>query len=212
MVKRLFMFKSDAQDFGGELAMRKIITISREFGAGGRSIGKEVAKELGIAFYDRDIILKTAQETTDLTPDEIRKFEEKTHLNVGFTQSLFDYYSRPIDEKIWDAQVKAIRHLADKESCVIVGRNADYILREFDNLLRVFVYADKRWRIEHLKTLMSGSESEIEAKMNQADKARKNYCSKLTGRAYGDLHNYDLSLNTGKLGFERAVELILKSV
>lgn len=192
--------------------MRKIITISREFGAGGRSIGKEVANELGIAFYDRDIILKTAQETTDLTADEIRKFEEKTHINVGFTQSLFDYYSRPIDEKIWDAQRKAIRSLADKESCVIVGRNADYILREFDNLLRVFVYADKRWRVEHLKTLMEGSDSEIEAKMNQADKARKNYCSKLTGRTYGDLHNYDLSINTGKLGFDKAVELILKSV
>ena len=65
--------------------MKKIITISREFGAGGRSIGREVAGKLGIAFYDRDIILKTAQETTDLTPDEIRRFEEKTHINVGFT-------------------------------------------------------------------------------------------------------------------------------
>ncbi|MDO4187770.1 MAG: cytidylate kinase-like family protein [Lachnospiraceae bacterium] len=191
--------------------MRKIITISREFGAGGRSIGREVASKLGIAFYDRDIILKTAQETTDLTPEEIMKFEEKTHINVGFTQSLFDYYSRPIDEKIWDAQVKAIRHLADKESCVIVGRNADYILREFDHLLRVFVYADKQWRVQHLKTLMDDSESEIESKMNQADKARKNYCSKLTGRAYGDIHNYDLSINTGKFGFDKAVELILNT-
>ena len=193
--------------------MKKIITISREFGAGGRSIGREVAGKLGIAFYDRDIILKTAQETTDLTADEIRRFEEKTHINVGFTQSLFDYYSRPIDEKIWDAQRKAIRNLADKESCVIVGRNADYILREFDHLFRVFVYADKKWRIEHLKTLMIGcSDAEIEAKMNQADKARKNYCSKLTGKVYGDAHNYDVSINTGKLGFDKAVELILNTV
>lgn len=191
--------------------MKKIITISREFGAGGRSIGREVAGKLGIAFYDRDIILKTAQETTDLTPDEIRKFEEKTHVNVGFTQSLFDYYSRPIDERVWEAQRKAIRHLADKESCVIVGRNADYILREFDHLLKVFVYADKQWRIEHLKTLMDGSDAEIESKMNQADKARKNYCSKLTGRVYGDVHNYDLSINTGKFGFDKAVELILNT-
>ena len=195
----------------GGVVMKKIITISREFGAGGRSIGREVAKELGIAFYDRDIILKTAQETTDLTADEIRKFEEKTHINVGFTQSLFDYYSRPIDEKIWDAQRKAIRSIADKESCVIVGRNADYILKEFDHLLRVFVYADKSWRIQHLKTLMDGSESEIENKMNQADKARKNYCHKLTGGVYGDAHNYDLSINTGKLGFDKAVELILET-
>ena len=137
--------------------MKKIITISREFGAGGRSIGREVAGKLGIAFYDRDIILK-------------------------------------------------------KESCVIVGRNADYILREFDHLLRVFVYADKEWRVRHLKTLMDGTDSEIEAKMNQADKARKNYCSKLTGKVYGDALNYDLSINTGKLSFDKAVELILNTV
>lgn len=192
--------------------MKKIITISREFGAGGRSIGREVAKRLGIAFYDRDLILKTAQESTELTPDEIRRFEEKTHINVGFTQSLFDYYSRPIDERVWDAQVKAIRNLAEKESCVIVGRNADYILREFDHLLRVFVYANKDWRVRHLRDLMDGTDAEIEAKMNQADKARKNYCSKLTGKVYGDAHNYDLSINTGKLGFDKAVELILNTV
>lgn len=191
--------------------MKKIITISREFGAGGRSIGRDVAKRLGIAFYDRDLILKTAQETTGLTPDEIRRFEEKTHINVGFTQSLFDYYSKPIDERIWEAQRKAIRSIADKESCVIVGRSADYILREFDHLLRVFVHADKNWRIQHLKTLMEGTDSEIEAKMNQADKARKNYCHKLTGGVYGDVHNYDLSINTGKLGFDEAIELILKA-
>lgn len=191
--------------------MKKIITISREFGAGGRSIGRDVAKRLGIAFYDRDLILKTAQETTGLTPDEIRRFEEKTHINVGFTQSLFDYYSKPIDERIWEAQRKAIRSIADKESCVIVGRSADYILKEFDHLLRVFVHADKNWRIQHLKTLMEGTDSEIEAKMNQADKARKNYCHKLTGGVYGDVHNYDLSINTGKLGFDEAIELILKA-
>ena len=192
--------------------MKQIITISREFGAGGRSIGKRVAKELGIGFYDRDLILKTAQEATDLTPDEIRIWEERTHINVGFTQSLFDYYSRPIDEKIWDAQRKAIRNLADKESCVIVGRNADYILKEFDHLFKVFVYADKEWRIEHLKTFMSESPEEIEKNMNKADKARKNYCAKLTGRVYGDAHNYDLSINTGKVGFDKAVELILNAL
>lgn len=192
--------------------MKRIITISREFGAGGRTIGREVANKLGIAFYDRDIILKTAQESTELTADDIRRFEEKTHIDVGFTQSLFDYYSRPIDEKIWEAQRKAIRNLAEKESCVIVGRNADYILREFDHLLRVFVYANKDWRVKHLSTLMEGSYAEIESKMNQADKARKNYCSKLTGKVYGDAHNYDLSINTGKLGFDKAVELILSTV
>jgi len=192
--------------------MKQIITISREFGAGGRSIGKQVANKLGYAFYDRDLILKTAEETTDLTPDEVRKWEDKIHINVGFTQSLFDYYSRPIDEKIWDAQRKAIRHLAEKESCVIVGRNADYILREFDNVLRVFVYADKEWRINHLSSLMEGSYSEIEKNMLQADKARRNYCSKLTGRVYEDAHNYDLCINTGKMGFEKASELILNAL
>lgn len=192
--------------------MKKIITIGREFGAGGRTVGHQVAEQLGISFYDRDIILKTAEESSHLTAEEIRKWDEKVPHNIGLTQSLFDFYSRPLSEQIWDAQRDAIRKIADQESCVIVGRNADYILREFDHVLKVFIYADKEWRIEHMRSLMpQSSRAEIEADTTSVDKARHNSCMKYTGQPYGFVGNYDLALNTGRLGFEKAVELIVKA-
>lgn len=193
--------------------MRQIITISREVGAGGREVGKRVAQELGIAFYDRDIILKTAEHSSDLTAEDIRRFEEKPHHSLGLTQSLFDLYSRPLDEKVWEAQVKAIRALADKESCVIVGRNANYILREFDHHTKVFLYGDKEKRIERVKiTLPDSTYAEREKYVTQVDKQRSNYCMKLTGVSYGDARNYDLCLNSWAFGLDKTIELILSAV
>lgn len=127
--------------------MKRIITIGREFGAGGSDLGRRLARELGIAYYDRDIILRTAKASDHLTPEQVRLWDERVPMEFGFTQSLFNFYSRPLSEELWDAQVRAIRALADKESCVIVGRNADYILKEYDHCLRVFIHADRAWRL-----------------------------------------------------------------
>ena len=121
--------------------MKKIITIAREFGAGGGEIGRRTANELGIAYYDRDIILKTAVASGKLDPEQVRRWDERVPSSFGFAQSLFDFYNKPLDEEIWNAQMEAIRDLANQESCVIVGRNSDYILAEFDHCLRVFVHA-----------------------------------------------------------------------
>ena len=115
--------------------MRKIITIAREFGAGGGEIGRRVAKELGIEYYDKDIILRTALANPKLTPEEVRKWDERVPNTFGFAQSLFDFYNKPLDEELWQAQMDAIREMASHESCVIVGRNSEYILREFDHCL-----------------------------------------------------------------------------
>lgn len=117
--------------------MKRIITIGREFGAGGSDLGRRLARELGIAYYDRDIILRTAKASARLTPEQIRLWDEQVPHEFGFTQSLFNHYSRPLSEELWNTQVRAIRELANKESCVIVGRNADYILKEYDHCLRV---------------------------------------------------------------------------
>ena len=134
--------------------MKQIITIGREFGAGGGELGRRLARELGIAYYDRDIILRTAKASAHLTPEQVRRWDERVPHEFGFTQSLFNFYERPLSEELWDAQVRAIREIADKESCVIVGRNADYILREFDHCLRVFVHADRNWRLLHMRKLL----------------------------------------------------------
>lgn len=193
--------------------MKRIITIGRQFGAGGGEIGRRVARELGIEYVDRDLILRTAAESMQLTPEEVRKWDEKVPHDVGFAQSLFNFYSRPLSDELWNAQVGAIRKLADSQSCVIVGRNADYILREFDHCLRVFVHADRNWRLMHMRELMPDTPLEqIEADMRSADRARRNYCAKRTGQTYGDSRNYDLTLCTSRLGLDKALQILLCAV
>ena len=192
--------------------MKKIITISRQFGAGGGEIGRRTAEALGIAFYDKDLILQTAKASAGLSPAEVRRWDEKVPADFGFTQSLFDFYNRPLGDKLWEAQVKAIRETADRESCVIVGRNADYILREFDHCLRVFVHADFEWRAERMSHKMPDATPEkLRADIKSADKARKNYCTHFTGRRYADATNYDLTLCTSKLGIDAALDQVLRA-
>ena len=189
--------------------MKRIITIGREFGAGGSDLGRRLARELGIAYYDRDIILRTAKASAHLSPEQVRQWDERVPREFGFTQSLFNFYSRPLSEELWEAQVKAIRELANKESCVIVGRNADYILKEYDHCLRVFVHADRSWRLLRIREEMPDVPlSVLESDMDTADRARRAYCEKMTGRTYGDSRNYDLTLCISSLGFEKAYQLL----
>lgn len=190
--------------------MRKIITIGREFGAGGGEIGKRIAKELKIEYYDKDIIFKTVMAAQNLSPEQVHRWDERVPKNFGFTQSLFDFYNKPLEEELWQAQRDAIRELANKESCVIVGRNGDYILREFDHCLNVFIHAGFQWRVKRMTGMMEGkSEEQVASDVKAVDKARKKYCEYYTKCIYGDARNYDLTLNTEKLGIDRAVELIL---
>lgn len=192
--------------------MRKLITIGREFGAGGGEIGRKVAKSLGIEYYDKDIILKTAVAGKSLTPEQVRKWDERVPKNFGFAQSLFDFYNRPLEEEIWQAQRDAIRELANKESCVIVGRNGDYILREFDHCLRVFIHAGFEWRVKRMTAMMDQVPAgQVANDVKAVDKARKRYCEHYTGQTYGDARNFDLTLDTEKLGIDKAVELILSA-
>ena len=189
--------------------MKRIITIGREFGAGGSDLGRRLARELGIAYYDRDIILRTAKASAHLSPEQVRQWDERVPREFGFTQSLFNFYSRPLSEELWNAQVNAIRELANKESCVIVGRNADYILKEYDHCLRVFVHADRSWRLLRIRKEMPDVPlSVLESDMDTADRARRAYCEKMTGRTYGDSRNYDLTLCISSLGFEKAYQLL----
>ena len=189
--------------------MKRIITIGREFGAGAGTLGRRLAKELGIEYYDRDIILATAKASAHLTPEQVRQWDERVPKEFGFTQSLFNFYSKPLGEELWNAQVHAIRELADKESCVIVGRNADYILKEYDHCLRVFVHADRSWRLLLMRQEMPDTPwNVLESDMDTADRARRAYCEKMTGRTYGDSRNYDLTLCTSTLGLEKAYQLL----
>ena len=188
--------------------MKKIITISREFGAGGSAIGMEVAKRLGFEFYDKAIILRTAKES-NIDVESILRWDEKVPKNFGFAQSLFDFYNRPLNEKLFDAQKDVIRRIGEKGKCVIVGRNANTILKEFDNCLHVFVHADPYWGMEHMKEKMpDATEAKISEQIRVIDKARRKYCAYYTNTEFGVADYYDISLNSSSLGIETCIDTI----
>ena len=193
---------------------KKIITISREFGSGGRTVGHMVAERLGIPFYDKELVDQIALES-GFAPKFV---EENGEHSPG--SSLFSYAFAPqgvpgimnglsTADFLWNIQCSVILQLAEKGPCVIVGRNADYILKEYDHCLRVFVHADRSWRLLRIRKEMPDTPlSVLESDMDTADRARRAYCEQMTGRTYGDCRNYDLTLCTSSLGMEKAYQLL----
>ena len=189
--------------------MKNIITISRQFGAGGGTIGKMVAKELGYYYCDKDMIIRAAIESGNLSPDEVRFFDEKVPREFGIGQSLFDFYNKPLDQRLFNAQKEAIRKVAEKGNCVIVGRNANIILKEFDRTLHVFVAGTERYRVNRMMERMPGyTEEKVLEKLRSVDKARKKYCKHYTDTEFGNAAYYDLCLKSSTLGLERCAEII----
>ena len=133
--------------------MKKIVTISREFGAGGGTIGYRLSQETGLEYYDKELILMRAGKG-DVDIYSLIKWDENVPINFGFTQSLFDFYNRPISDRIFQIQKQTIQEIGEKGNCIIVGRNANTVLREFDNSLHVFIHADFDWRLERMKQKM----------------------------------------------------------
>lgn len=188
--------------------MKKIITISREFGAGGGSIGQLTAERLGYAFYDKELILETAKQS-NLDVQELALYDEKVPVNFGFAQSLFDFYNKPLNERLFKAQKQAIQKIAEKGNCVIVGRNASSILKEYDYTLHVFIHAPSYYRIKRMKEQFPDmSEMQLAEKLQSVDHARKKYCAFYTDTVFGMASFYDLSINTEKIGIDTAVEII----
>lgn len=188
--------------------MKKIITISREFGAGGSAIGTQVAKRLGYEFYDKAIILRAAKES-NIDMESILKWDEKVPVNFGFAQSLFDFYNKPLNEKLFEVQREVIRKIGEKGNCVILGRNANTILKEFDNCLHVFIHAAPYWRLEHMKEQMPDTpEAKISDQIRAIDKARRKYCTYYTNTEFGMSEYYDITLSSSTLGIETCVDII----
>lgn len=193
--------------------MVNIITISREFGSGGRTIGKEVAKKLGIPCYDKDLIEKIAEES-GYAKGFVEDESEYAPNSSGFA---YMFLGRGIDglsnaDKIWIAQKKVIEEIADKGPCVIVGRCADYVLKERKDCLNVFVYADKKFRAERIVKQYGESRVEPEKRLNDKDKKRKLNYKYFTEQEWGKRQNYHLCIDSGFIGIERAVALIVDAV
>ena len=190
--------------------MAKVITISREYGAGGGTIGEMVADRLGLEYLDKAIILKTAYEA-QVNVDSAFKLDESVPINFGFAQSLFDFYNKPLNEKVFAAQSEVIKRYGEKGNCVIVGRNANSILREFDNTLHVFICGKLEDRVNRLmnKEMYKGvPENKIVGLINTVDKRRRKYCEYYTNTRFGDAKNYDICLDSSRLGVEKCVGII----
>ncbi len=195
---------------------KRIITISREFGSGGHSLGELVAKKLGIAFYDQELIEK-AVEKTGFSHEFVQEAGEyaSSTSKLLFNMTLASSYSAvglPSNyDKIYAAQNNIIRSLADEDSCVIVGRCADYILRKREDCLNVFVHADLESRKKRvLERYGEQPKKSIEKRLEEKDKKRSLYYKHYTGNDWGDSRNYHLSVNTSAVGLERAANWIVE--
>ena len=187
--------------------MNRIITISREFGSGGRTIGKKVAAKLGIPCYDSELIEKLAQES-GFTKDYIKEAGEYTP--GGFLASAFSNRAfGPTNEDIlWEMQCRIITELAEKESCVIVGRCADCVLQDKADCLKVFIHGDMAFRAKRIVEVYGEREESPEQRLRDKDKRRAAYHRFYTNMKWGYAENYHLTLDSGVLGIDRCVDII----
>jgi len=194
-----------------------VITIARQYGSGGKTVGQMVADELGIPFYSRDI-LRMASEDSGISEALFGEADEKLKKNplLRITKNVYDGDLIPpdadgfvSDKNLFNYQAKIIKQLAERESCVIVGRCADYVLRDYPNVMSVFVHADESFCFDRANERNSMSRREMEKYIAKVDKYRGDYYKYYTGQDWSDARNYDLCLNSGKLGFEKCKEEIL---
>ena len=190
---------------------KRIITISREFGSGGRFIGEVVAKELGVAYYDKDIIGRIAEQS-GLSPEYIKENAELSPKKGLFAYAFAgrDITGKSIEDMVYAAQRKVILELAGKEPCVIVGRNADYILKDRDDVLNVFIHGDMPEKTQRIMDLYNVEEKEAVKMMADTDKRRMTNYNFYTEQKWGKASNYTLCLNSSQLGYDRCEKIIME--
>lgn len=197
----------------------KIYTIGREFGSGGREVGEKLAAKLGIKLYDKELLQQAAKDSGFC--EEIFENHDEKPTN-SFLYSLFmDTYSvsgysaapfldMPLNHKVFLAQFETIKKIAEKESCVIVGRCADYALSDNPDCINIFIHADLDVRIKNVSRNLNITENKARDIINKTDKQRASYYNYYTSKKWGDSKSYNLSLDAGKLGTDNCVEMILK--
>ena len=195
---------------------KRIITISRQFGSGGHSIAKAAAERMGIAFYDNQLITEVARQS-GLSEEFIRENEEYASHSSSFlyqlAMSTAGTYGYPsVYQKLYEAQTKVIRDIADKSPCIIVGRCADYILKDREDCLHVFIHADNEHRAKRILEKYGPTDKTISQRIKDKDNRRRNYYRFHTDREWGVAANYNLALDSGVLGDELCVELICKAM
>ena len=198
---------------GKEHDMKRIITIGREFGSGGRELGRRLAEELGFEYYDKEIISAIAAHTS-LSESYVHQVIERTphHLcpiTVGQSLSYLSDYQFQMVQSVYQAQSEILRSMADKSDCVIVGRCADYILRDHPRCVNIFVTADMKDRICRLReTNPNISAEDAEIYLEKADKKRSSYYNYYSNKTWGAAATYHLCINSSVFGLDRTTEYI----
>ena len=192
---------------------KRIITISREFGSGGRLIGEEVAKKLGIAYYDKNLINQIAQQS-GLAPEYIQESAELSPRKGLFAYALAgrDSAGKSMEDLVCEVQRKIILEIAEKEPCVIIGRNADFVLRDRTDVLNVFIHGNLPEKTQRICRIYAVSEQEARKMMADTDKRRMTNYNFYTDQKWGKASNYTLSLNSSELGYERCEKIIMECV
>ena len=191
---------------------KRIITISREFGSGGRFIGEEVAKKLGIAYYDKNVINEIA-EKSGLSPEYIQENAELSPKKGLFAYAFAgrDITGKSVEDMVYEAQRKVILGFGSERSpCVIIGRNADYILKDRDDVLNVFIHGNMPEKIQRIIRLYNVGEKEAVKMMADTDKRRMTNYNFYTEQKWGKASNYTLCLNSSQLGYDRCEKIIIE--
>ena len=191
--------------------MKNIVTISREYGSGGYEVGRRVAERMNYKFYDKELIAHIADKF--LIPESFVAATEETELKKkNIFHEVFPVFTRTENENadyIFREQGKFIVQLVEEGNCVIAGRRADYYLKDNPNALHLFFYADRDFKVRRICETENLSEDEAVKKIADMDRRRRTSYEYVTGRTWGDMHNYDRLINTSTLGLDKCVEEIL---
>jgi len=194
-----------------------VITISRQLGSGGAYIGQQLAKKLNIAYADREIIRKAARQLSVL----VKELESRDEKILSFWESLLQFSAFcsdvyippqimiPTDHDLFETESEIIEHIAKEHSSVIIGRCGFHVLRKFPDCTSIFLHGDTAFRNGRIQKLYYVSKEEAGEMIVRSDKERSLYCKTITGKEWTDARNYDITINTGKMGVDKSVELIL---
>ena len=189
---------------------KRIITISREFGSGGRFIGEEVAKKLGIAYYDKEMIGQIAEQA-GLSSEYVRENAESSPKKGWFAYAFSgrDITGKSVEDMVYEAQRKVIMEIAEKENCVIIGRNADFILKDRKDVLNVFIHGSIPEKVRRICSLYNVTEVDAIKMINDIDKRRRTNYNFYTEQKWGMAENYTMSLNSSVLGYDLCQKIII---
>lgn len=190
---------------------KHVITISRQYGSGGRYVGKMLSERLGIPFYDNEIITMCAKKS-GYSESLFEKAEQFTNGSLLYSLTMFGQPTGvgglPLSEKVYIIQSDVIKHFAEQGPCIVIGRCADYVLKEHTDAINFFLYSDIEHRIKRAVNYYGIDEKKARDEILKKDKKRAAYYNYYTGERWGDLANYHLSLNTDSIGIENCVNIL----